>query len=102
MKKKHMQRHIDSLVRQLDALQARILREHAAKDNRFESAMFSMKTGEDVLIVTPSGGLVRATVTEVGSEVDMIDTSNGITKSFLPGRRTLRIQLEPKPGLFDE
>ena len=102
MKKKHLQRHIDSLARQIEILQGREEQRRTGVDSRFESAMHDLKTGADVLVVTASGHLLRAAVTEVRSDVDMIDISDGTVRSFMPGLRTLRVQLEPKPGLFDE
>lgn len=89
-----MQRHIDSLAKQVEFLRSKEETRHKAAEDSFTSAMKSMSEGGSVVIMTSDGHMVRALVGEVKVETAMIDVGNG----FLPGLKDVSLVLYPQPG----
>lgn len=94
MKKSRLRAHADSLAKQVQLFQDREAGRRNHADEMFEAAMADIaKPPAEVLIITLSGHRLAATVVNVRSDIDLIDVGNG----FVPGLRTVRLELEPHP-----
>lgn len=93
MKKSRLRAHADSLAKQVQFFQDREAGRRNHADEMFGAAMNDIHAGAEVLIITPSGRRLAATVVNGRTDTDLIDVGNG----FVPGLRTVRLELEPHP-----
>lgn len=98
VKKSQLAKENERLRGEVRRMQDRRTAEERERQEAFDAALADLRGPRQVLMITPSGYLLRGTVSKLEIDVEAVDVSPGPGwREFMPGRRSVEIRIVPVP-----
>lgn len=98
MKKKALAEENERLRGEVRRMQNRRTIEERERQEAFDAALADLRGPRQVLMITPSGCMLRGTVSKLEIDVEAVDVSPSPGwREFMPGRRSVELRIIPVP-----